>query len=610
MKFSLNKMVLWLNNGQKRVVNFLPNKINVITGNSGKGKTAMLDIFDYCFFSSKSKIPEGIINENTDWYGIQFNINNKVYTIARASLSEGKVSDKYYFSSTGEVPEKVEANNSEEAIKSIVEAELDINDEVVFPYGGKNIKVTKISLRYFLLFNQISGNLIDSEDGVFFDKQNDGRYRDALDRMFDLAIGIESVESMSKRVKYEDLKREVDRLSRKEKLFSQKKSEFHDEEKIIIKKAKELGLIDSNLPEKDSFEALRKASEGVENNLQGDTEIYRLQNKRNLLEIKICNLKNFTLEYEGYKKTLAKTEDSIKPILFLKRINAKLIEDDRLKKLVENLEGEITNIKNFIKTSTPIDLQIEDLIRTYTKDLRDIKELLEGKPEELHALKNDKEKFLFLGEVKAKFDLYRSPKEIPDGSLNKLKNEMAKIELGNYEKTRDIAIRIIEESIVTYLHETKGALGNYSTYQPVIDYKNKALELRRPGCMTTEPVGSSSNHMFLQLFLRLALHEIIIQNKSPYVIPLLIIDQLSRPYYGGSDDSSDLSQSDNAMIKTAFQLLNDFIKKQVEKAEGFQMIVFEHIPKELIQDMENVHIVEEFRNGNALIPYTSSKKTA
>ena len=37
-------------------------------------------------------------------------------------------------------------------------------------------------------------------------------------------------------------------------------------------------------------------------------------------------------------------------------------------------------------------------------------------------------------------------------------------------------------------------------------------------------------------------------------------------------------------------------------ATDFQMIVFEHVPTSIFEEMRNVHLIEEFRDGIALIP--------
>lgn len=208
MKFNIEKIILWLKNGKCREIKFLPNKVNVITGDSNTGKTAILEIIDYCFFASTSKISESMINENVSWYGLVFNINDKKYTVARKSLNKTIVSNDYYFSSIGEVPESLESNNTGAAIKSLLESEFSIDSKVSIPYGSNIIKAgSKISLRYFLLFNTISGNIIENDSGVFFDKQDDSRYREALPRIFDLAVGIETVGNILKKEKSRITKR-------------------------------------------------------------------------------------------------------------------------------------------------------------------------------------------------------------------------------------------------------------------------------------------------------------------------------------------------------------------------------------------------------------------
>ena len=122
MKFYFDKIILWTKNGNIRKLELKPNKINIITGESNTGKTTILNIIEYCFFASENiRIPERIINENTEWYGIRFYINGKLYTICRAALdSNGNPSDEYYFSGSGDIPQKPIINSSEKEIKSLI----------------------------------------------------------------------------------------------------------------------------------------------------------------------------------------------------------------------------------------------------------------------------------------------------------------------------------------------------------------------------------------------------------------------------------------------------------------------------------------------------------
>ena len=58
MYFQLRKLILWPRNGTApRVVKFEPGVVNVISGASKTGKSAVIPIIDYCLGSDKCAIP-------------------------------------------------------------------------------------------------------------------------------------------------------------------------------------------------------------------------------------------------------------------------------------------------------------------------------------------------------------------------------------------------------------------------------------------------------------------------------------------------------------------------------------------------------------------------
>ncbi|MFZ6010245.1 MAG: DUF3732 domain-containing protein, partial [Bacteroidota bacterium] len=60
--------------------------------------------------------------------------------------------------------------------------------------------------------------------------------------------------------------------------------------------------------------------------------------------------------------------------------------------------------------------------------------------------------------------------------------------------------------------------------------------------------------------------------------------------------------TDISKVKSALNLLNSFVQNARDHEDKFQMIVFEHINEELWETLPHIHLVEEFRDGNALIP--------
>lgn len=612
MKFYFKNIVLWLKNGKTRVLEFRPNKVNIITGDSNTGKTAILEIIDYCFFASKSKISESVINENVEWYGINFIINDKYYTICRKSLDKSIPSNEYYFSSTGEIPENPKYNNEKEAIQQIIETEFSIDRNTVIPFGSGTIKAgSKISMRYFLLFNTISQNVI-TNDEVFFDKQSDSRYKDALTRIFDLAVGIDTIENKLKKEKEEELEKELRKLERKQNIFSQKKETFQSEINTLVRQAKEYALVKEEGDGEETLDDLQKIITTLDNDkglLSSDSASEILQREKNLLERKIRNLQRFNEEYATYKNTSKGTLDSLQPILFLESQNESLIKTSVFQEIVMSLKEELLSVKKAIHSKTPIDMQISDIIDGYNNRLIQIKNDLERLPKQVKSFNGEKDKFIFIGEIKAKLNLYASTKDVdkPDYSsqIEKLESKLAGILIEDITEKKKLTIKLLEEVIYDYITLAGKALENYANFQPEFDYTNKKLLLRKPKTAYIEYVGSSSNHMFLSLFLFLGLHEVVLQNQSPFVPSFLIIDQPSRPYWGnGSNQKEKNEHTDEYKITAALELLNVFTENRIKEKVPFQMIVFEHIPKKMWEetDMKNIHLVEEFSDGNALIP--------
>src|SRR5262249_25549739 len=137
-------------------------------------------------------------------------------------------SPDYYFSSTGEVPNTAPSPNiSESVLKKLLSADFGIDQDVKIPFGGRTLQAnSRVSLRYFLLFNTISQDIITHSD-QFFDKQNQARYQEALPRIFDIAGGIDTVENILKREKRAELERNLARQQKLAAKTAEKRDQFN-----------------------------------------------------------------------------------------------------------------------------------------------------------------------------------------------------------------------------------------------------------------------------------------------------------------------------------------------------------------------------------------------
>jgi len=365
MKYSIAKIILWMNdeNSYRRELKFEEDKVNIITGESNTGKTAILHIIDYCLFASRHKIAESKINENVAWYGINFKINDKNYTIARKSPNKTKTSSDYYFSSTGEIPDLPSSNMTEGSLKEILETEFNIDKDLTIPFGGRSLRAnSKISLRYFMLFCSISGDIIQHSE-VFFDKQNDNRYREALPRIFDLAVGIETIKNILLREKKQNLLAKLAKIEKKNTIVSEKKSEFYEELKSITSQAKEFGIINEESETLASVESLKSFIDTGINQVYSEkgSRLDEIISETSFLERKIRNLTRFQSAYNEYKSILNVIEDSLRPVEYWKS------KDDIVKTsifdcMISSLEDDLHQIRQANKKRTPIDGKTSDEI--------------------------------------------------------------------------------------------------------------------------------------------------------------------------------------------------------------------------------------------------------
>jgi len=80
----IKNIILYRNEEQVRVLSFELGKVNIITGESKSGKTALIDIVDYCLGSEQCKIADGVIRDTVHWFAITVVFSdNEEYVIAR-----------------------------------------------------------------------------------------------------------------------------------------------------------------------------------------------------------------------------------------------------------------------------------------------------------------------------------------------------------------------------------------------------------------------------------------------------------------------------------------------------------------------------------------------
>jgi hypothetical protein len=176
MKTLIHEIGVIDKHGNKHPVNFKKG-LNVVTGKSSTGKSALIEIFDYCFGNGENTIPKGVITKSAAIYYVALAVNEQDIIIAR----DPDIASKAFF-------RRVETFNSEDIVhdyfnssyfrpldefkKHIRDFFLDIDDvdESLAARANRrfNKKAPTPSVRSFSSFMLQHQNLVANKHALFY----------------------------------------------------------------------------------------------------------------------------------------------------------------------------------------------------------------------------------------------------------------------------------------------------------------------------------------------------------------------------------------------------------------------------------------------------------
>ena len=80
---------IYSRDGRRRDVEFSLNGLNIITGRSSTGKSALSDIIEYCMGRSTFNVAEGVIQDKVVWFGVIYQFENEQVLVAKPAPKAG-----------------------------------------------------------------------------------------------------------------------------------------------------------------------------------------------------------------------------------------------------------------------------------------------------------------------------------------------------------------------------------------------------------------------------------------------------------------------------------------------------------------------------------------
>lgn len=600
------KLVIWQKSGIVRNFPFKENKVNVITGDSGKGKTAIIHVIDYCLLSSGADyISKKNIDEDVNWYGIVFKINDKIITIARQAAHINK--NNLYYSEIGEVPDIPKEKIDISTLKLILEKEFGLNSDMKIPYGGRMIQAgSQITFRYFLSSCYQDQNTLTSTDSLYM-KYSDTKTRERIDRVFGMAIGVDDEKSSIIKERLYNLESDRDKLVRKVKKINSKKSKFNEEIHDLYQEALNFNLVTNkkiNTAE-SKFKILNEIDTKVEQIKYDNKDFERIEKEIFKKQQEIKKLDGFSSGYKVYIESLEDTLDNLHPVDYLiSNGDKKLIKSDSLYPLINSLEGGLKEVKKSILEKKNAKLIIET--KKDKKIIQDeINKLIKQRDKiDTIDIKSYQDLYMYIGKLKAILEFYVDYEKMDnlDEEIDKIKAKILELKdkLSDNELQRSLRLSLLNDKVNSFLKIL--TIKGYESDEAIFNQNNKTMNILRKDTSEIEKmqsIGSNSNYLNLHLAYFLSLHELAREYNLKWMPSFLILDQVNSPYY--DTNTKEISKDKEEFNKT-LKVLNDYVENM--KDYGFQIILLEHIEESYWKNLNlgNFNLVgKEFRGDEALI---------
>jgi hypothetical protein len=209
MYFQLHKLILWPRiDAPPRVLPFRPGVVNVISGASKTGKSAVIPIIDYCLGADKCAIPVGVIRENCAWFGIVVDTIEGQKLLARREPGEQQNTGDMVLIEAPEVavPERItERTTNVDAVKDVLNRLAGLSN-LEFEPGTESGFKSRPSFRDLMAFTFQPQNIVANPDVMFF-KADTTEHREKLKTIFPYILGAITARLLQARF-------ELDRVSR------------------------------------------------------------------------------------------------------------------------------------------------------------------------------------------------------------------------------------------------------------------------------------------------------------------------------------------------------------------------------------------------------------
>lgn len=655
MRLHIRELILWPRNTAfaPQRIPFQTGKLNVISGISRTGKSAVIPIIDYCLTSHRCAIPVGVIRQHCSWFGIVIDTAAGQKLLARREPGQNDSTGEMFVieGESVEVPASIESGNTNaDKVRRLLDHLAGLTNLDFAEDESPSFFKSRPSFRDMMAFTMQPQNIVANQNVLFY-RADSFEHREKLRTIFPYVLNAVTAEMLAHQHELDEIIRELRRKERELASAREVSQRWIAEIRSWVSQARELGLLTRELaPETETavlVNALREVVSASTHTLRitEDTiggavaELVGLQDEEQNLSRQLAKLRHRYQEMSTlrasatqYHSALHIQRDRLKLAEWLSDIGATsqacplcgtamIPAREQVAPLLETLRTIEASTDQFSGSSEAFDRELQRV----RKEIRELTERLNGIRVQIDALTRQSDDARgqqdatlaashFIGRLQQALENYERL-----GGDSDLVSEVE----GLREKERELRVlvdenqafektRIATQQVASFAHRIVPLLdAEHPDYAITLSVKDLSIKIVGGGRDDyLWQIGSGSNWLSYHIAVTLALHLFFFTVPNSPVPSFVIFDQPSQVYFprrlaerpGEKPDESDYQYRDvdTDSVKGIFRVLAD----AAAAASGrLQLIVLDHAADTIWGDIPNIYAAAEWReNGVRLVP--------
>ncbi|MCP4370416.1 MAG: DUF3732 domain-containing protein [Deltaproteobacteria bacterium] len=617
MSFQIIKVILYSFIGESRVLLLDPNTVNIITGASKTGKSAIIHIVNYCLGRKTSSIPEGVILQNVAWFAVHLLKGTEELFVARRNPGSGNASsEEIYIEKGRNIPlpqySLLVQNTNREGLIALLTAFSGITEYAFKPKEGqtRNPGIANIGKALIYCFQEQSEI---ANQRILFHRQGETHLPQNIKDYMPFFLGLVGKEHIQQKEELRNLKQKLRILENREAEKKRLQGSFFERVHALIAEAISVGLLPSEQEMPQSWTSVKdilrsaintKVEQDISASQYGQqlSRFFEIQmdlrNKYRIIGEEVSALlalksggRNFATEATEQKARL-KSIDLLPENkdasyhtcpLCSSTLDNPTPDSNAIHSRIENISDQLNGVASDIPHIEEMIAKAEEEQSKINLELRDINSqilAIQNADQRIEEIRDSNAKRAL---VQGRLGLYlETIEDVEDVVSENKEKQVLKARMQNLEELLGIDVLYDRlNSVLSVISNEMTEMARnleleHSNHPVRLDVKKLTVVADTDeGPIPLERMGSGENWVSLHLITHLVLHRWFVKKKLP--IPhFVFFDQPTQAYFPPDVADETVRNTDKDAVERMFRLITNS-----NKDVGFQVIITEHADLQL-----------------------------